>query len=142
MLDREHSIIALRSERGHKISPEVRSMAVAQCAIHPYKVAHGLSGLHVERPLDRQVVRLNPRIFGVDIAYGSAESPDDRKRVHSLEEEMTGIQVRCDDFTNGRPQALERRNIVNTHARMQLETEMANSFSFGYAGHFKPKGND
>src|SRR5437867_3614556 len=117
-------------------------MTVTQCSIHPYKVANGPAGLQVERSLYRQVVRLNPRIIGVDIANRSAESPDDRERVHSLEKEMTRIQVSCDDLSNGRPQALKRRDIVNTHARMQLETELANSVSFGYFGHFTPKGND
>src|SRR5437870_2840965 len=118
MLDREHSIVAMRPERRHKVAPEGRSMTVANCSIHPYKVANGLTGLQVKRSLHRQVVWLNPRIFSVDIPYGSAKSADDRQRVHSLEEEMTRIQVSGDDLSNRRPQAVKRRDIVNTHPRM------------------------
>src|SRR5437899_9876104 len=118
MLNRKHSIIPLRPERGHNLRPELRSMSVTQCSIGPYQVADRLSGLQVERPLYRQIVRLNPRIFGVHVANGSAESPDNRERVHSLEKEVTGIQVSCDNLAHGRPQTVKRRNIVNTHARM------------------------
>ena len=93
MLNREDSVIADCAESRNKISPELRVMPVAKRAICPNEVSDRLSRLKVEDPLYRDIVGLDPCIFGMDVADRVAKCPNYRKRVHSLEEEMAWIEI-------------------------------------------------
>ena len=55
---------------------------------------------------------------------------------------MTRIEIGRDHRSHRSPQPVEGRNIVDAHAGVQLETELADPFGFRQVRHFTPKRND
>src|SRR5947209_15084941 len=109
-------------------------MTVAECAVGPDEIAYRLAGRQVERSLGSKILRIDSGVFGVDVADGIPERSNNCQRVHSLEEEVTWIEVHCGNRSDGSAQAHKRRRVVYAVRRMQLKAELAHSIVRGELG--------
>src|SRR6266481_2042844 len=93
MLDGEHVIVAEHSERGGKLLPPFRAMAVAAGAEDPSTVALIRVWLGVEYSCQRQISWVQLRVFGMHVEDGIAENPDGGDWIDALPEHVAWVVV-------------------------------------------------
>ena len=108
MLDREHVVVTRHSEGANDVSPHQLIVSITHRAERPSPVGQVGVRFGVQDAIDRNIVRVQCRVLGMDMMDGSGEGPDGGDGVDSLPEEMTRIVIGPDYRPDRIAEAQER----------------------------------